>query len=143
MLATIQAVTSLRAAEFRIHSKCQKDYTRICPTKAKRAKSDSEIVEELGDDFNIFIQKDRKKTITTVFEFSRMSMTFICSALLMSYRYVGWISSTLKKDGCSTTNIIFLPVIRNPITEFSTVIECIYQSQKYANACNMRYSYNN
>ena len=70
MLAAIQGVTSLRAAEFQIHSKCQKDYTRICPTKAKRAKSDSdctgenkndsEIVEELGeDDFNIYTSVEK------------------------------------------------------------------------------------
>ena len=56
---------------------------------------------------------------------------------VISYRYVGWVSSTLKKDGCPKTVITFLPVIRNPITEFSTVIECIYQSQKYATKCNM------
>ena len=60
---------------------------------------------------------------------------------VVSYHYVDWISSRLKKGGCSTTNITFLPVIRNPITEFSTIIECIYQSQKYANACNMRYTH--
>ena len=32
------------------------------------------------------------------------------------------------------TVITFLPVIRNPITKYNTVLECIQQSQKYAKA---------
>ena len=59
----------------------------------------------------------------------------------VSYRFVGWVSSTLKTYGDSKTTITFLPVIRNPITDFSTVIESIYQSQKYAAKCNMIYTH--
>ena len=57
---------------------------------------------------------------------------------VVSYRYVGWITSIFKEN-TQKTKLTFLPVIRNPITQFSTIIECIYQSQKYAAACNMKY----
>ena len=64
----------------------------------------------------------------------------ICSsAQSVSYRYVGWISTIFKATDQKRTNITFLPPINNPITEFSTVIECIYQSEKLAEACNMKY----
>ena len=57
----------------------------------------------------------------------------------VSYRYFGWISSTFKTLDSPRTVITFLPPIRNPITQYSTVIECIYQSQKHAKSCNMKY----
>ena len=48
LLAAIKGTSSLRAAEFRIHTKCHKDYTRICPIKTKYPKQieDTEIAEE-------------------------------------------------------------------------------------------------
>ena len=59
----------------------------------------------------------------------------------VSHRYVGWVSSVCQKKDSPKTFVTFLPAIRNPITEYSTVIECIYQSQKYAESCNMKYVY--
>ena len=60
---------------------------------------------------------------------------------VVSYRYVGWISSIFKELDSLKTNITFLPVIRNPITEFSTVLECIHQSQILSKKCNMIYTH--
>ena len=57
----------------------------------------------------------------------------------VSNRYVGWVSSIFKKDEQERTHITFLPPINNPITEFSTVLECLYQSEKLGEACNMKY----
>ena len=59
MLAAIRSVYSLRAAEFRVHEKCQKDYTRVCPTKTKRSKVDVMCSEmETGE-----VEKDSTDTI--------------------------------------------------------------------------------
>ena len=41
----------------------------------------------------------------------------------------------------SYTKITFLPPIRNPITDYSTVLECIYQSQKLSQSSNMKYTH--
>ena len=66
----------------------------------------------------------------------------ICSSnQSVSHRYVGWISSTYKAKNQPKTSITFLPPIHNPITQFSPVIECIYQSQKLAESCNMKYAH--
>ena len=51
MLMAIHGYKSLRAAEFRIHAKCYKDYTRICPPKKIRIKCiDSEKIEGVLSD---------------------------------------------------------------------------------------------
>ena len=57
----------------------------------------------------------------------------------VSQRYVGWVSSIFKKNEQERTHITFLPLINNLITEFSTLLECLYQSEKLGEACNMKY----
>ena len=59
----------------------------------------------------------------------------------ISSRFVGWVSQACGKNDARSTVITFLPAIRNPITEYSTVLECIIQSQKLAVSSNMRYTH--
>ena len=59
---------------------------------------------------------------------------------MTSYRFVGWVTSTFESKEPKTV-ITFLPVIWNPITKYSTVLECLHQSLKYAKACNMKYAH--
>ena len=59
---------------------------------------------------------------------------------ITSYRFVGWVTSTFASKEPKTV-ITFLPVIRKPITKYSTVLECVHQSLKYADACNMKYAH--
>ena len=47
-------------------------------------------------------------------------------------RFVGWVIKALGAPNSKCTRITFLPPIRNPITEYSTIIECIKQSQRLA-----------
>ena len=56
-------------------------------------------------------------------------------------RFVGWISLIFGKVNCKRTRITFLPPIRNPITDYSTVLECIFQSEKLAETSNMTYTH--
>ena len=56
-------------------------------------------------------------------------------------RFVGWISLIFGRINSKSTRITFLPPIRNPIIEYSTVLECIVQSQKLAKASNMTYAH--
>ena len=56
----------------------------------------------------------------------------------ISYRFVGWVTSMFKVSTPKTV-MTFLPVIRNPITQYSTVLKCIHQATKYADVCNMKY----
>ena len=56
-------------------------------------------------------------------------------------RFVGWVLQTQGTPDSKCTRITFLPPIRNPITEYSTIIECIKQSQRLASACNMTYAH--
>lgn len=56
-------------------------------------------------------------------------------------RFVGWISLIFGRINSKRTRITFLPPIRNPITEYSTVLECIVQSQNLAKASNMIYTH--
>ena len=92
------------------------------------------------------LDKERPVTYDNTFASSLSSMWKLQRKLqstscnqLTSYRYVGYVSSVLKKLGTPKTTITFLPVIRNPITQYSTVIECTYQSMKYSAASNMKY----
>ena len=52
-------------------------------------------------------------------------------------RFVGWISLIFGRINSKSTRITFLP----PIIEYSTVLECIVQSQKLAKASNMTYAH--
>ena len=56
-------------------------------------------------------------------------------------RFIGWISLIFGKVNCKRTRIIFLPPIRNLITDYITVLECIFQSQKLAETSNMTYTH--
>ena len=61
----------------------------------------------------------------------------LCSSKqVVSYRYVGWLS-TVFKEKVPKTELTFLPPIPHPITEYSTVLECIRVSKRYAQSCNM------
>ena len=54
--------------------------------------------------------------------------------------FVGWITQQqprLQKN----TKITFLPPIRYPISNYTTVLECIVKSQKLARASNMNYTH--
>ena len=55
--------------------------------------------------------------------------------------FVGWVILTLGKIDSKKTVITFLPPIRQPITEYSTVLECIKQSQELAMASNLTYAH--
>jgi hypothetical protein len=46
-------------------------------------------------------------------------------------RFVGWICLIFGKINCKRTIITFLPPIRNPITDYSTVLECIFQFRSW------------
>ena len=52
--------------------------------------------------------------------------------------YVGWVIQAFGRLHSKMTMITFLPPILHPITQYSTVIECIKQSQKLASASNMK-----
>ena len=56
-------------------------------------------------------------------------------------RFVGWVILSCGSKNSSATILTFLQPILNPITDYSTVIECIYQSQKLAIASNMKYAH--
>ena len=54
-------------------------------------------------------------------------------------RFVGWVIQKFGKESTPTV-MTFLPPIRNPITEYSTVCETIEQSLKLSKAANMKYT---
>ena len=56
-------------------------------------------------------------------------------------RFVGWVSLIFGKLHSTGTKITFLPPIHNPITDYSTILECIYQAQKLSRASNMKYTH--
>ena len=56
-------------------------------------------------------------------------------------RFVGWVLQIYGMQNSSPTIMTFLPPILNPITEYSTVLECIYQSQRLSRASNMKYTH--
>ena len=68
-------------------------------------------------------------------------MRRFCSAPQRIARFVGWIVQVFGKSNSKPTRITFLPPIRQPITEYSTVIECITQSQRLSRAANMKYGH--
>ena len=53
--------------------------------------------------------------------------------------FVGWIAQATTSSS-KNTKITFLPSIRYPISNCSTVLECIVKSQKLARASNMKYT---
>ena len=53
-------------------------------------------------------------------------------------RFIGFVIQAMGKPNSSSTSITFLPPIRHPITKYSTVVECIKQSQRLATASNMK-----
>ena len=52
LLAAIQGTSSLRSAEFRVHEKCRKTYTRTCPSTTKRTLFEDSLMKtaDEGDD---------------------------------------------------------------------------------------------
>ena len=58
----------------------------------------------------------------------------------VSHRFSGWVLKTFGEKQ-SKTHLTFLPVIRKPITQYCSVLECIYQSIKYSEQCNMTYTH--
>ena len=56
-------------------------------------------------------------------------------------RFVGWVTLAFGQPNSTGTTLTFLPPIANPITDYSTVAECIKQSQDLAKASNMQYAH--
>eukprot|EP00112_Aurelia_sp_Birch-Aquarium-sp1_P008666 Seg1960.8 transcript_id=Seg1960.8/GoldUCD/mRNA.D3Y31 product="GTPase-activating protein and VPS9 domain-containing protein 1" protein_id=Seg1960.8/GoldUCD/D3Y31 len=56
-------------------------------------------------------------------------------------RFVGWVTACFARKNSQSTHITFLPPIRKPITDYSTVLECIIQSQRLASVSNMKYTH--
>ncbi|XP_065053916.1 uncharacterized protein LOC135682802 [Rhopilema esculentum] len=56
-------------------------------------------------------------------------------------RFVGWVVLVFGKPESRATTLTFLPPIAKPITDYSTVIECIKQSQSLSAASNMKYTH--
>ena len=54
--------------------------------------------------------------------------------------FIGWVTKLHQRASLKTI-IVYLPPIRNPINEYSTVIECILQSQKLSESANMQYTH--
>ena len=55
--------------------------------------------------------------------------------------FVGWVIQASGRLHSKMTMITFLPPILHPITQYSTVIECIKLSQKLASASNMKFTH--
>ena len=56
-------------------------------------------------------------------------------------RFVGKVIKLHGKENSRKTAIVYLPPIRNPITEYSTVLECIIQSQALTKASTLKYTH--
>ena len=56
-------------------------------------------------------------------------------------RFVGWVLLICGTQNSSPTILTFLPPILQPITDYSTITECIFQSQKLSKAANMTYTH--
>eukprot|EP00794_Sanderia_malayensis_P013418 gene13418-14794_t len=56
-------------------------------------------------------------------------------------RFVAWVVKSFGVQDSNITNITFLPPIFNPITEYSTVLECIKQLQQLASVSQMKYAH--
>lgn len=81
-----------------------------------------------------------EKSYSMLFLWKLLRLAHSCGNQEIS-RFVGWVILICGSRNSSATILTFLPPILNPITEYSTVIECIYQSQKLANASNMKYAH--
>ena len=72
MFAAIRSVSSLRAAEFKVHEKCQKDYTRVCETTetdtGAEMRESTNSVEEMKVDDTQCNQGDRAKLVLFIQE---------------------------------------------------------------------------
>ena len=55
-------------------------------------------------------------------------------------KFVGWVTKLHQKKSNKTV-ITYLPPIRHPINEYSTVVECILQAQNLAKSSNMKYTH--
>ena len=56
-------------------------------------------------------------------------------------RFVGWVIQLNEDPSSQPTLITFLPPIISPITQYSTALECIKQSQLMAAQANMQYAH--
>ena len=56
-------------------------------------------------------------------------------------RFVGWVIKAFGRLHSKMTLITFIPPILDPITQYSTIIESIKQSQKLASASNMKFTH--
>ncbi len=56
-------------------------------------------------------------------------------------RFVGWVVLAFGKQESKATTLTFLPPISRPITDYSTFVECIKQSQLLSAASNMKYTH--
>ena len=56
-------------------------------------------------------------------------------------RFVGWVIQAFGRLHSKMIMITLLPQILNPITQYSTVIECIKQSQKLASASDIKFTH--
>ena len=58
-------------------------------------------------------------------------------------RFVGWVVLMFGNKESARTMLSFLPPIRNPITAYSSVLECIVRSQRLSLRSNVKYVYTN
>lgn len=63
------------------------------------------------------------------------------SAVQLVPSFVGWVIQLHEDPSSQQTLITFLPPIISPITQYSTVLECIKQSQLMAAQANMKYAH--
>ena len=56
-------------------------------------------------------------------------------------RFSGWNIQRLRNDGSNKTVLTYLPPIETPITDYRTLIELIYKSQKLAEQAGMMYTH--
>ena len=78
------------------------------------------------------------ENIVTLWKLSRRISSSVSQEIS---RFVGFVLKMLGKESSKVTRKTFLPPIRNPITDYSSVLECIYQSQRLAKVSNMRYTH--
>ena len=55
-------------------------------------------------------------------------------------RFVGWVIKSYQEVDTKKTVITYLPPINKPISNYSTVTDCIIRSQKLAQVSNMKYT---
>ena len=79
-----------------------------------------------------------KKSHSMLFLWKLLRLAHSCGNQEIS-SFAGWVILICGSKNSSATILIFHPPIFDPITEYGSVIECIYQSQKLAIASNMKY----